>query len=86
MPAEAEEAKMPEAKRKPDAKMEMKKAKCKDGEGDERRLYALERKRVHSTAYVAAIKASIAAGKSEVAIVNFSMRNYVSYGLRECAP
>ena len=80
MPAEAEEAKMPEAKRKP----EKKEAERKDG--DERRQYALERKRVHSTAYVAAIKASIAAGKSEVAIVNFSMRNYVSYGLRECAP
>ena len=80
MPAEAEEAQMPEAERKPDAKKQVKKAKC-----NEKRLYELERKRGHSTACVAARKAAVNAGKSEVAIVNFSMRNYVSYGLRECA-
>ena len=35
---------------------------------------AKERKRVHSTAYVAARKAAEDAGKSEVALVSFSMR------------
>ena len=52
-----------------------------DQAATDKREYLLERKRVHSTAFVAAKKAAKDAGKSEVALVSFSMRKYVSFNV-----
>ena len=52
-------------------------------DAENKRQYGLERKRVHSRAFVAAKKAAEDAGKNEVALVSFSLEKYVSFLMSE---
>ena len=52
-------------------------------DAENKRQYGLERKRVHSRAFVAAKKAAEDAGKNEVALVSFSFKKYVFFLMSE---